>query len=133
MSIRQRSFFGRRGDVSGGIAAKGVLFFSIGCRACFSQPFQESSQKFTIFKIASQLSSQPFSVLVSFCSHNSADSHDRYTIHTRYIYDRYTIHYAIFMLSSHCIDPHFLDTFIHYCSIKVIHCVWILLIVSLVC
>ena len=28
------------------------------------QPFQESSQKFTIFKIASQLSSQPFSVLV---------------------------------------------------------------------
>ena len=30
------------------------------------QPFQESSQKFTIFKIASQLSSQPFSVLVTF-------------------------------------------------------------------
>ena len=29
------------------------------------QPFQESSQKFTIFKIASQLSSQPFSVLVT--------------------------------------------------------------------
>ena len=28
------------------------------------QPFKESSQKFTIFKIASQLSSQPFSVLV---------------------------------------------------------------------
>ena len=34
-----------------------------------------------------------------FCSHNSADSHDRYTIHIRYIYDRYTIHYAIFILS----------------------------------
>ena len=29
------------------------------------QPFQESSQKFTIFKIASQLSSHPFSVLVT--------------------------------------------------------------------
>ena len=29
------------------------------------QPFQESSQKFTIFKIPSQLSSQPFSGLVS--------------------------------------------------------------------
>ena len=28
------------------------------------QPFQESSQKFTIFKIPSQLSSQPFSGLV---------------------------------------------------------------------
>ena len=30
------------------------------------QPFQESSQKFTIFKIPSQLSSQPFSGLVTF-------------------------------------------------------------------
>ena len=30
------------------------------------QPFQVSSQKFTIFKIPSQLSSQPFSGLVSF-------------------------------------------------------------------
>ena len=29
------------------------------------QPFQESSQKFTIFKIPSQLSSQPFSGLVT--------------------------------------------------------------------
>ena len=29
------------------------------------QPFQESSQKFTIFKIPSQLSSQPFSGLVN--------------------------------------------------------------------
>ena len=29
------------------------------------QPFQVSSQKFTIFKILTQLSSQPFSVLVS--------------------------------------------------------------------
>ena len=30
------------------------------------QPFQESSQKYTIFKIPSQLSSQPFSGLVIF-------------------------------------------------------------------
>ena len=29
------------------------------------QPFQKSSQKFTIFKIPSQLSSQPFSGLVT--------------------------------------------------------------------
>ena len=33
------------------------------------------------------------------CSHNSADSHDTYTIDTRYIHDRYTIHIRCIMLS----------------------------------
>ena len=51
------------------------------------------------------------------------------TIHIRYIYDILCYLYTIFI----CSVPRFLDTLIHYCPIKVIHCVWILLIVSLLC